>query len=179
MTKKEKVSKMFEKGLFEKLGLTLNEFETGWTYAGGDNGRHLSYAGLLGIHKPDKVYECICYTPIKNNCYMMNKEDKGKVAILGICCIEKFAGEDNKGRTCEICEAPHRNRVINRCNVCKVKKCKKCKTPLSIQSITKYPNTKNCYDCFMEIQNSYRNECLTCSTPIQSKYTYCYKCFNN
>jgi len=60
---------------------------------------------------PEHTNKCVCNHSIEENCYITNGNKEG-VLILGNCCIKKFIPKS--GRTCEICDEPHRNRVVNR-----------------------------------------------------------------
>ena len=51
---------------------------------------------------------------IKRNCYIEKDND---VIVIGNCCIKRFMKKS--GRTCSVCEAPHRNIKTNYCNRCK------------------------------------------------------------
>lgn len=130
----------FYKNLLEEEGVTKEELETYWRYAGGDRGSHENYFQLVyagRIAAPDHRTECFCETPIKENCYIARGD---RLLPVGNCCIKRFLPEGVRGRTCEQCGAPHRNRVVNRCNRCRRCRCDRCGRSISF----KY---KVCYDC--------------------------------
>ena len=136
----DKISTQFRKGLAE-YNLTIADIQN-WRYCGGSGGgRHYNYWLLKGYTKeemPEHVSKCVCGHDIQENCYIENKED-GEIMILGNCCIKRFMTKS--GRTCEVCDEPHKNRLCNRCNACRVGVCDKCsKSCNSTYSV--------CYTCF-------------------------------
>ena len=181
----ESISQRFINGLKDRHKLTLEDFQKDYSYAGGDFDRHINYTKLLfseGFKRPPYYPLCVCGQAIKRNCYMSN-EGHEKIIILGSCCIEKFAGDGKKGRTCSICKEPHKNRTTNLCNGCKVKenklknrKCISCGSKLSDYTIKNYPNCKHCYDCYKKKKSNYTNVCSKCGDKIASSYKMCYKC---
>ena len=131
--------KVRRKGLLEHdYKLTVEELRTYFRYAGGSWNRHADgdnqslefkdyskrhYNYFKSVYKhgslpEDKSY-CICETKIKQNCYLADKRNPNVIVIVGNCCIKRFVSEDNAGRTCRKCEAPHVNRKYNLCNQCK------------------------------------------------------------
>lgn len=123
------------KGL-KQYNLTIDDIKN-WRYCGGDRGRHLKYFEIACPNSdfpPHQDY-CICGHAIVENCYITNGST---ILVLGNCCIKKFITKS--GRTCEFCDKPHLNRVVNRCNKCRSGRCDKC---------GKYcnPRYKICYTC--------------------------------
>jgi hypothetical protein len=114
-------TKKFKEGL-DELGITYEEIEKEYKYCGGDHDSHLNYYEMLypGEKLPPHEENCVCGQNIMNNCYVTNGE---KMIVMGNCCIKRFMKKS--GRTCSVCGAPHRNRIINKCNECKYK-CEKC-----------------------------------------------------
>ena len=112
----EKLSKAFKKGLKEKYEMTIEDLDD-WRYCGGNRNRHYRYWKLQygDTPVPEMEVECVCYHPIKEQCYITNGEE---LLVLGNCCIQKFVAKCT--RTCERCGDPHKNRIINRCNNCRV-----------------------------------------------------------
>ena len=92
---------------------------------------------------PDKVLKCMCDHPIVENCYISKDFDINTLLIIGNCCIKKFIKASS--RTCENCNAPHKNRSLNYCNNCKdyIKRgfTKKC---VSCHSLNKRLTSNNC-----------------------------------
>jgi hypothetical protein len=134
----------------ERLKLKYNR-ENGWKYGGGrrkrvyihgldeytiEETRHSRYyenhlrpswleqgVAITNDYFPRHKDKCLCDHPISENCYIYKKEGKNiKIRVIGNCCIKKF---DLQGRTCEICNAVHRNRKDNYCNDCRANKIKK------------------------------------------------------
>lgn len=155
-----KISLQFIKGL-EEYGLTMKQAKYDFKYIGGD-GKISRSLYLKFLHKeitkttltrnshlnywlttnpntplPDKTHNCICGHPIIENCYIENIHSK-EILILGNCCINRFV--EKKGRTCKICGASHKRRLIDRCFDCSVGVCEKCETPCN-------PYYKRCHQC--------------------------------
>lgn len=104
----------------EQLGVSREDLEKNYKYAGGDHKEHLNYWNLLygtDVERPPQGYVCPCTTKIKWNCYITN----GVIFhVVGNCCIKKFM-PNRSGRSCEECNAPHKNRKDNLCNSCREK----------------------------------------------------------
>jgi len=124
--------KKFVQGL-KDYGLTLDDMKD-YVYAGGDTGRHYDYFNDFFKkelkRKPkgwcfDYEDKCICGHDIKENCYIAHKITK-ECLVLGNCCIKKYLPKDNRGKTCEKCNKPHKNRIVNRCNNCRYGICDRC-----------------------------------------------------
>jgi hypothetical protein len=133
------LTEKFIKGL-QDYNLSLNDIK-GWKYVGGNKGRHLNYFKLIfgenSIDEMPIVEEyCVCGHKIKENCYI-SKGDQ--LLVLGNCCIKKFIPKSS--RTCELCEHPHKNRKVNRCNDCRRGVCDECGTRCN-------ENYKTCYNCY-------------------------------
>ena len=163
------LSERFLKGLLS-YGLTYEDIiESGWKYAGGDRGRHLNYYNLMfnGYEKIPYEGRCICGHPIKENCYITDANQESYI-VLGNCCIKRFIPKSC--RTCDICEGPHKNRKINRCNNCRNKygdrTCDICKGGHR----NKYVN--KCNQCRL-------GHCDVCHKKIQTCYRKCYNCYKS
>ena len=165
------LTEKFIEGL-KNYNLTYDDLiKYGWMYAGGDYDEHLRYFLLItngtNLTQPDKKKFCICGVSIKRNAYIMNR-DKTLMLVIGSCCIKRFVPK--KTRTCEICEKPHRNRKVNKCNDCisnsKKKICNICAKPHRNRKMNK------CNDCKDIV------ECIRCKTQFKSNYGYekCYDC---
>lgn len=116
VTPSVELTKKFIKGL-KNYDLTYEEIVEGkWKYCGGNHGSHLNYfkTSCKGDDLPEQVNECVCGHAISENCYITDGE---QILVLGNCCIIKFCPKSS--RTCEKCEAPHRNSKDNRCNKCR------------------------------------------------------------
>jgi len=120
----------FIKGL-QNYNLTQKDIKNqNFKYCGGNEGRHNNYFKIFFKKKleenprwiPEFKEECVCGHKIKENCYIIN--DSNIILTLGNCCIKKFVPKS--GRTCEVCQSPHKNRIVNRCNECRVGICDKC-----------------------------------------------------
>jgi hypothetical protein len=136
-TATKELTKRFIKGL-ESYGLTYEEIKSNnWKYCGGNEGRHLNYFKLCykKSELPEHDNECVCGHHIVENCYIT---DGKELLILGNCCIKKFIPKNT--RTCEKCEKPHKNRIVNRCNDCRTGICDKCNKECSCFY-------KKCYKC--------------------------------
>ena len=95
----------------KEISLRFEDVKQHWKYAGGDWGRHYNYWLLLygkDAKKPAHADQCVCKHKIKeNSCITDGKE----FLVVGTCCIKRFT--THKGRTCEECNGPHRNRARN------------------------------------------------------------------
>ena len=159
----------FKKGLMDWYGLTLDELIENYKYCGGDgdNGssdeRHYNYWVLQFGDKdfPYKELECFCGQQIRENCFVVDKT-KTNFIHMGNCCIKRFMPEGKSGRTCEICEEPHKNRKDNLCHDCRKihKKCDVCNKYYKKNMYhlnRKYLISNLCDKCY-EIQEVKENE---------------------
>jgi hypothetical protein len=147
----------FTNGL-KQYNLTQEEL-INWKYCGGNTGSHLNYFRLCFGDKeplPEHTNKCICGHPITENCYIENGEE---LIVLGSCCVKRFI---TKRRTCGICNEPHKNIKINRCNDCRVK-CDKCRKEY------KHGKFSLCSDCR-------KGTCDICSKKCNPNYNTCYTC---
>jgi hypothetical protein len=110
------VTARFIRGL-QEYDLTQEEIK-GWKYVGGNRGSGLKYWILCTDNEelPEHHSTCVCGHDIIENCYI-ESPDGNDILVLGNHCVKRFIAKSS--RTCEICEKPHRNRKINRCNECK------------------------------------------------------------
>ena len=136
------LTEKFIKGL-EKYNLTREDIDKqNFKYCGGNKGSHLNYFESFFKKRlkwsPANTDHCICGHRISENCYIINNSEE-ILLILGNCCIKKFVPKST--RTCEKCECPHKNRVVNRCNKCRIGICDKCNKKCK----RKY---KLCWNCF-------------------------------
>jgi len=138
--------------LQDHYGLTVQELREFFKYSGGDGNkdcddsyesvrasRHLSYWRMTRGSEPTPTHrnQCICSVKIKENCYIVDTRNRDVIVIIGNCCIKRFCSVDKAGRTCDKCEARHRNRKYNLCNECKPPvgwlKCEECNEPCKKQ----------------------------------------------
>ena len=89
--------------------------------------------------------------------------------IISSGCIKRFIKASS--RTCENCNAPHKNRSLNYCNDCKeyIKRgfTEKC---VSCHSLKKrLSKTSKCEGCNLGF-------CFTCNKKVDPKYKKCYSC---
>ena len=85
--------------------------------------------------------------------------------------LETLVLKITSARSCEICNASHKNRLLNYCNDCKeqyksgyTKKC------IKYNSMHRYLNpNKKCNACCS-------GQCVSCNSKIDPKYKKCYKC---
>lgn len=145
------LSAKFIKGL-KNYNLSQEDIVTqNFKYCGGNAGCHHNYFKIFfknelkknsNMMMPALKDACICGHQISDNCYIIN--DSQRILTLGNCCIKRFVPKS--GRTCEICGEPHRNRIINKCNLCRIGFCDKCNKECN----KKY---KLCWDCFNNESN--------------------------
>lgn len=177
----------FYVNIYAKEGVTREELERIWRYAGGDRGSHYNYFRLVyrgrGV-APEHAEYCFCETKIKENCYISNGE---RILPIGNCCIKRFMPEGMRGRTCERCDAPHRNRIVNRCNDCRRGLCDRCDVVIP-------KNKKVCDTCrfgydeckYCEAETRWEvdvcdackllNHCKQCECVIEQGAKYCAEC---
>ena len=163
------ISKQFINGLKE-YNLTKDEL-INWKYCGGNEGSHYNYFKLScpNDDMPEYTTECVCKHVIRENCYITNGEE---ILVLGNCCIKRFIPKS--GRTCELCDEPHKNRIVNRCNACKIKRvipksgktCELCNNPHQNRIVDR------CNACRI-------GRCDECSKKCNPDYKLCYQCYFN
>ena len=159
----------FINGLREKYNLTFNDIQK-WKYCGGDTKGHLNYWYRCKNNQPlpDHEDHCVCDRKIVRNCYITDGSD---IIVIGYCCIKKFM--KHSGRTCEICDEPHKNRIDNRCNDCRSNNyCYNYNT--CNKRATKY-NTL-CWECLKKKENNY-GKCKDCGIDCNPKFKQCYNCY--
>lgn len=118
--------------------VTLAEIRSGrWKYCGGNKGFRLDYFKIAcpGEELPELHENCVCGHKIVENCYITNGSH---ILVLGNSCIKRFVPKSS--RTCDKCDGPHRNRVVNRCNACRSGICDSCDRPCN-------PKYKKCWFC--------------------------------
>lgn len=137
----------------ERLGYTENDLKHHFRYMGGDFGSHRNYFRLLQkqskepIHPPPRAGNCVCGHVIINQGYGMY-EPTGEMHVFGSCCIESFFPKEKSGRTCALCEGPHRNSATNLCNVCRVGRCMDCHQDIAEKYRRCWPcNAKHKKEC--------------------------------
>lgn len=147
------LTEKFIKGL-KNFNLTREDIiNQNFKYCGGykldykenDKKYHYNYFKLFFKEKlknnpywiPELKSDCICGHSIIENCWIIN--NNGLILTLGNCCIKKFIPKSS--RTCEICDEPHKNRIVNRCNECRIGICDKCNKSCNEQY-------KLCWNCF-------------------------------
>lgn len=164
----DKLFQKFLKGL-EKLGMTYEDVKH-WVYAGGDSEHRIKYFKQKCPDRelPEHASSCVCGHKIKENCYILNIDDN-RLLTLGSCCIKKFIPESTK--TCNVCGASHKNRIVDRCNDCRPGLCDICNKPC------KKPYTK-CYSCKFpkEESSDEPNKCTECDKECKKPFTKCYAC---
>ena len=150
-----KLKYKFIQGLWEQYYLTPEDLiNDNYKYCGGDGGtehkttRHYNYWVMKYGNTPfplSKKQRCICKHPIDENCFITNGT---KFVHMGNCCIKRFMPENSSGRTCELCDEPHKNRKYNLCNDCKTthKKCETCQKYFKFKS----PRYTSCYKCHVK-----------------------------
>jgi len=142
---------------------------TNYIYYGGDKGSHLTYWNMAtarkNIEKPPHTTKCLCGHQIQENCYIKHIKT-GKILVCGNCCIKRFLPTEQRGRTCDRCQKPHRNRNINLCNECKVEwhNCEICAKLCSKEcgNLCFECRTRPCEVCGKRIPNEYGTICFQC-----------------
>ncbi len=152
--------------------LTLDDIKN-WKYCGGSSGRHLNYFKICckDSELPKETNKCVCGHYIEDNCYITNGI---QLLVLGNCCIKKFIPQSS--RTCDTCNTPHKNRIVNRCNSCRVGVCDGCGKNCN----EKYPK---CYSCTFNTNNTNAgistnavSHCQECGKTCKAPYKKCYNC---
>ena len=145
-----------------------------WRYVGDDSpeGKDLLYetygykSELSESILNNRKDKCICGQPIQNNYFIAFKyfnPNEDYILYIGKDCAKKFVCLNKK--RCEICDTPHRNRSVNRCNDCRGKKfCIVCND--SIDSDSKYDICNDCSEGF----------CKNCKKKCNPKYELCWNC---
>jgi len=173
-------------------GLTMDDFNEHYKYAGGNQNEHASYWNMLklGIPPPPLKDHCVCGTRIVEQCYMYSETFQDLI-VMGNCCIKKYAKHST--RTCERCDKPHRNRTVNRCNACKnISQCTSCdkfiKGTFTLCYTCRFPNTGRCDECDCILDKKWKTcytcrfpspgtgVCIDCEKTIAPRFTKCYNC---
>lgn len=143
-----------KKGIANSLELNF------WKYAGGDHKEHLNYwkVAYKDTRRPPYEGVCPCSTKITRNCYITNGET---FIVVGNCCIKKFMPE-RSGRSCEECNAPHKNRKDNFCNSCREKK------ERSARKTTQYVSEKTDTICACGKACGKYPRCYNCNLKLKS-----------
>ena len=159
---------------FINKGIDPDDVKENYKYSGGNHhSRHTNYFNLI-FPKMDlslmrKEEYCICGVYIVHNCYITKNNDIDTLIIIGNCCIKKFM--KHKGRTCDECDKPHTNRLMNKCNDCK-KKYNKCECGNIISK--KY---KSCFVCNNKTKlQSTKCNTQDCHNVKKEGFMICYKC---
>ena len=139
---------------------------------GKEDGKHVCKLYTVdALTEPEYYTKCICGQTIKYNCYIVD-ENFSHLLVIGNCCIKKFI--PIKTRTCENCEAPHKNRTDNYCNACrnllgKKRKlsCDKCGESHTNKKINRCDSCRNgkCDICYKDIEFKY-HKCFNCKFDI-------------
>lgn len=190
---KFKLKKAFLEGLQEKWGLTYDDLiNDGYKYAGGTPNEHqMHHARYFDKMFPNKSYPekedyCVCGHNIKHNCYITNR-NKEYVIPLGNCCIKNFMPDGMGHRTCENCEAPHKNRKDNLCKNCRIEfeeqKRKEAFEEYKRKEAFEEQKRKEAYEEYKRkkaIEEQQRKEnphkCIGCNKEIDEKFKHCYAC---
>jgi hypothetical protein len=117
------------KRIMLELNVTFEELMTQFYYAGGNDYNdhkiggdpHLDYfiKNFPMYLMPKCEHKCLCGAWIKKNRFIT--KDRLIFHVIGSCCITHFIPEERRGRTCNICFKPHRNRKDNNCKECRIK----------------------------------------------------------
>lgn len=182
MSIEENYIEKINKGLAE-YNMSFSDISAGnFKYCGGNQNNHLNYFKLMfpNMNLPPQKDYCICGHKIIENCYIT---DGITFVTMGNCCIKKFVPKNT--RTCDICDAKHTNRIVNRCNNCRVNHCDGC----GIKHIL-YKN-KLCDECMFkqpikQKPKIFRHKCDICAEPHNNRKDNlcndcrkcaCYKCY--
>ena len=149
--------------------------------------------------REDNKMVCPCGQPIMHAHVIYRKDDPACNAIVGSCCIRKFL---DPGRSCSICQAPHRNIKDNVCKACRKRDyCRQCKKRPSVcedqlcgpcvaeaareAHLVLLRRAKLCTQCeiagvrppyTMCYRCSHTGNCIVCAMPCMAKYPTCYGC---
>ena len=147
----------------EQYNLTFEEFYDKWKYCGGDGDKPYFRLCFKDRELPKHKSNCVCGHDIIKNCYITNGVE---ILILGKCCIKRFMKHNT--RTCEICEKPHKNRLVNLCNDCKTGHCHECKKPCN-------PKFDKCFKCK---NPDMHGKCYICKKDCNPNFQQCYPCYD-
>jgi hypothetical protein len=119
----------------EMVNMTWDEF-IALTYCGRDVvDREAEYKTDPNAHTPNKyfsmhypdmsinnliTFKCICDKPNLINHFFIH-DNNDQIITLGSCCIARFLPKEARGKTCERCKIPHKNRLDNYCKGCRKK----------------------------------------------------------
>ena len=173
-----------------QMGLEWDTFMKTHIYAGGNKEARLKYYLHHFSHIPTGFKaHCMCYTPIKEQCYILNIETN-EIRIIGNECIHLF--DIDTKRYCKCGKALNTSKY-QVCAQCRKQQSKPIKIPVATPIIPiiqpKYQEQKRC-KCGTIMEQSYYKQCNTCfksqyikkcicgKALEKSYYKMCNKCYN-
>lgn len=83
---------------------------------------HPAYAGEIDGDGRPSTLRCLCGKKLKHAHVAYLIGDPGRNALVGSCCILRFEDPERRGRACQGCHAPHKNRSDNYCAECRTRR---------------------------------------------------------
>jgi hypothetical protein len=134
----------------------------------------IPYCWRQDVIIPPFTDECVCTKKIKENCWIMNKEN-GEVLVIGNRCVKRFLKKENrKLKRCMGCGDPCLKRTSEFCDICVDKFAEYQKK----QFIKEYKKKQQKIKVADENGTLYKF-CIDCNKYIfkqGKKYIYCYNC---
>ena len=134
----------------------------------------IPYCWRQDVIIPPFTDECVCTKKIKENCWIMNKEN-GEVLVIGNRCVKRFLKKENrKLKRCMGCGDPCLKRTSEFCDICVDKFAEYQKK----QFIKQYKKQQEKIRVADENGTLYKF-CIDCNKYIfkqGKKYIYCYNC---
>lgn len=134
----------------------------------------IPYCWRQDVIIPPFTDECVCTKKIKENCWIMNKEN-GEVLVIGNRCVKRFLKKENrKLKRCMGCGDPCLKRTSEFCDICEEKFAEYQKK----QFIKQYKKQQEKIRVADENGTLYKF-CIDCNKYIYKqgkKYIYCYNC---
>tara|TARA_R100001591_G_scaffold116749_1_gene134485 strand:+ start:3583 stop:4161 length:579 start_codon:yes stop_codon:yes gene_type:complete len=134
----------------------------------------IPYCWRRDVIIPPITDECVCTKKIRENCWIMNKEN-GEVLVIGNHCVKRFLKKENrKLKRCMGCGDPCLKRTSEFCDICVDKFAEYQKK----QFIKEYKKKQQKIKVADENGTLYKF-CIDCNKYIYKpgmKYIYCYNC---
>ena len=147
---------------------------------------HPAYAGEVGSDGRPSTLRCLCGKKLKHAHVAYLIEDPGRNALVGSCCILLFEDAERRGRACQGCHAPHKNRADNYCGACRAQRIEQATavaarasaTALSAQRASAVAGQASARAAgYLEKVRTHIHACIGCGAKgVKIPFVKCYNC---